>query len=72
MVASQNDCLLGGRLVLVVQRRWLMARQLSSAFESEGARVLWLTMQPQGHWRQTLLIFPPLSWTARALRYAAN
>jgi DNA-binding response OmpR family regulator len=40
MVASQNDCLLRGRLILVVQRQWLIAQQLSDAFEAEGARVL--------------------------------
>jgi DNA-binding response OmpR family regulator len=40
MVASQNDCLLRGRLILVVQRQWLIAQGLSDAFKAEGARVL--------------------------------
>ena len=40
MVASQNYCSLRGRLILVVQRQWLIAQQLSDAFKAEGARVL--------------------------------
>ena len=40
MGASQNDWLLSGRLILVVQRQWLIALQLSAAFKAEGARVL--------------------------------
>ena len=47
MVASQDD-LLRGRLVLVVQRRWLIARQLSTAFKAEGARVLLAQNAPAG------------------------
>ena len=40
MATSQNGCLLRGRLILVVQRRWLIALQLSAAFKAEGARVV--------------------------------
>jgi DNA-binding response OmpR family regulator len=40
MAASQNGALLRGRLILVVQRRWLIALQLPAAFKAEGARVV--------------------------------
>ena len=40
MAASQYNGPLGGRLILIVQRTWIVARQLSAAFEAEGARVL--------------------------------
>ena len=38
-MASQ-DGLLRRRLILIVQRQWLIAHPLSAAFEAEGARVL--------------------------------
>jgi DNA-binding response OmpR family regulator len=38
--ASQERILFVGRVILIVQRRWLLARSLSSAFEAKGARVL--------------------------------
>jgi DNA-binding response OmpR family regulator len=39
MIASQNYFLLRDRLILVVQRRWVIAQQLSTAFKADGARV---------------------------------
>src|SRR4051794_35184313 len=39
MATSQHGSL-GGRLILIVQRRWVMAHQLSAAFKAEGARVV--------------------------------
>jgi len=37
---ASQDGSLRGRLVLIVQGRWLIARQLSTAFKAQGARVL--------------------------------
>jgi DNA-binding response OmpR family regulator len=40
MAASQHYGSLSGRLILIVQRTWIITRQLSVAFKAEGARVL--------------------------------
>ena len=40
MTASQHSCLLRDRVILIVQLRWVIARQLTVAFEAEGAHVL--------------------------------
>jgi hypothetical protein len=37
--ASQEPSLFG-QVILIVQRRWVLAKSLSSAFEAKGARVL--------------------------------
>jgi DNA-binding response OmpR family regulator len=38
-LASQEPSLFG-QVILIVQRRWVLAKSLSSAFEAKGARVL--------------------------------
>jgi hypothetical protein len=40
---------LQGRVILVVQRRWLIARQLGSLLEAKGARALLANSAASGH-----------------------
>src|SRR5690349_17048801 len=39
-MASQHPGALQGRLILIAQRRWVIAQQLSTAFKAQGASVV--------------------------------